>query len=355
MHSFHPSIHPSRSPTSEEGYDTDVVLGFEAFSVILDDDVKLAFEDITKAYLVSSMKTFDGVEIEITSITISEKFDVDSIKDGIQNQRMLQENEAKGMMIIMEIKAIVRSKTSLPEDFSFRNVILNGVFDSFSEYKSLLQEDKIISTALEASGDDNAPENLESRSLSFYIYIGCSVAGAILIAFLTILFIKHRNDRELVKLPSSLTFQDENEFIRSQGKVGIPYGGNSSRNGSRLNEIYAQYHGKSSRSNIAADATGSQHISHNMSRSGSSRRSSVSGNSGHMTQSTKNPFMTWQGSFGELQFSAPPNQNLYRNHSTRGENSRRGMSRAMSYASNDSRNHMVRLFSNKDGIIYWDK
>ncbi len=282
------------------------MIGFEGFSLQIDNIVELALESNTKFFLTKTMKKVSGINIDIMSIEISEKFIVQGIKDGVRNKRVLQENnsdETKGLILVLAIQAQVQTSTLLPTDFSFGDLILYGFQNDFAQYKTLLRNDRTISNALlgNGTGGNQKPMDQATRSLSFYIYIGCSVAGGILIALFTILFIKHRYSRDIVRLPSNLTFQDENEFIRSQGTVGIPHGGdNMVVNGSRSNNMYNQYQGREIGDESNSNNTAEQQM-YGVASS-STRTSNVA--------AATNPFMTWQGSFGELEF-APNN---LRNH-----------------------------------------
>lgn len=141
-----------------------------------------------------------------------------------------------------------------------------------------------------------------------YVYIGSAAAGGILIAFLTIMFVKMRKSRSNHSgLPANLTFQNEDDFIQSQG-IAVPYGSNQLDNVTTSSSFYSDHHRR-------PDVVQST-IYPGSKASASSITEGYPNESGQIfSNPTNNSWLTppgeWQGSFSDWHGSSSERQDLY--------------------------------------------
>ena len=185
----------------------------------MDNKTQARFQDITTDFLISNKKAINGLQIDITSVEITSQNQIRGIKDGVRNNRFLQDDEDTGLAVDLTISGTVQGQHGLPDNFSFADTVLNGFHNNFTVYNSLLEHDSTIYGSImgTSTGDKTDNTTNENDRLALYIFIGCSVAGGLLVVFLAFLFVKMRRDRNRFELPANLTFQDENDFIQSQG------------------------------------------------------------------------------------------------------------------------------------------
>lgn len=214
------SIPPSPLPLYATDYSTDVELGFQIFSFPMDDSVKVIFEEITRDFIMSSKKDIDGIDVNITSVKVKSQNRITGVKNGVRNTRRLQKTVDPGLVIVLIVSGEVKTKNESLQDFAFADTVLNGFHNNFTEYSSTLQKNaQIYSSVMGYTNTDNQSTDTENtgNSLTLYIFIGCTVAGCVLVAYLLLMFVKLKHDKQnLAQLPPNLTFQDENEFIKSQ-------------------------------------------------------------------------------------------------------------------------------------------
>ncbi len=198
------------------------MLGFEAFAFPMDDQVKPTFAKITKEFVEHTKKDVEGLEIKIISVAVLSQYRIGGIKDGVRENRLLQKADNAGLVVDLSITGEVKPDTVIPENFAFADTVLHGFSNNFTTYKSLLQDEPKIINSVTNIGGEIQDRNPVGNNMLTFIYIGCSIAGGVLIAFLSIIFIKFRNNHPGPVLPRDLTFQDENEFIQSQGVRPMP-------------------------------------------------------------------------------------------------------------------------------------
>ena len=172
---------------------------------------------------MKSMDVTDGLKIRILSVEVKSQHVINGTKDGLRSstETYLEGSTNVGLVVIAIINGIVSTTSFIPTDFSFSDIVTSTFNNHYSDYTNSIQSDSTISSAL-AGQNARDPEDVEQQNnFNLYIYIGCSVAGCVLVAFLIVLFINKKTRRSgRVTLSSTLTFQDENEFIRSQG-IGV--------------------------------------------------------------------------------------------------------------------------------------
>ncbi len=214
------SIPPSPLPVYTTDYSTDVELGFQIFSFPMDDSVKVIFEEITKDFIMINKKDVDGIDVNITSVKVKSQNRIKGVKNGVRNTRRLQKSVDAGLVIVLIVSGEVKTKNESLQDFAFADTVLNGFHHNFTEYSSTLQKNaQIYTSVMGYSNADNQSTDTENteNSLTLYIFIGCTVAGCVLVAYLLLMFVKLKHDKQnRTQLPPNLTFQDENEFIKSQ-------------------------------------------------------------------------------------------------------------------------------------------
>jgi hypothetical protein len=339
-------------------------LGFAGFSSKIEPKAQAKFKDITKNFLMETKKDEEDVDVIINSITITKQFTVRGTRDGIRDQRRLQESDNIGLVVRMVVEGETKSRSISPLTFAFTDTVLDGVKNDFSGYKSKLEQDPVVFNAvmgLDMDGEEVYETTPSNHTL--YIFIGSAVAGSVLIAFLAIMFVKLRNDRHrLQKLPANLTFQDENEFIQSQGS-SVPFGSAVLGRSGMLNSFYDEHTKRSldsrstmngSRSNpeslgvLQVKSHGNSHESKSSSkRSKNSGRQLVSRSSNDAwpldaSGQFQGKFSEWGTPSDEQQSSQPSNDRSCSTGDNRGANS-------SLYASHDAHSHVVSTWI----ILHW--
>lgn len=204
-----------------------MVVSLENFSIAMDEQEKKTFQNTVKDFVIKSMVKVNNVEIDILSVQVisqlrsvgatngllDSKEDVQTDNDKRRNrQRALQQTNT-GLLVEMLITGQVRYGT-LPENFSFRDVILPGFQNDFDVLLKDLEDAFSIFNSVETpnngdtDGTEGTPRDGKNNSLIMYVSIGCGVGGVILASILLAVHKRRKAFRHHQELHDQIVFAD---------------------------------------------------------------------------------------------------------------------------------------------------
>jgi len=202
-------------------YSTDIVLGFSSYSSAMDSNVEKTFEMLTKEFLILTMKEVEGASVEIISINVMSQYVKEGAEDGVQavedvfqRKRKVQESQGKGLIVDLIVTCEVTTYTNLPENLA--DTVLNGFYEEFPIYKSLLNDEPVISSSLIETLSKVDPGVTKRGNINTFLLIISltGTGGVILIAFFVFFLLKGRKKRQSYEsdpLPSSLNIERTQE------------------------------------------------------------------------------------------------------------------------------------------------
>jgi hypothetical protein len=162
--SVRPSNQPSDSPsnvpsvTNVESYSTKVIVELDSFSVAMDENEKVTFQNTVKSFIAKNIASTDNIGIQITAVQVVKQFR----SKGAQNGMVTFENikkagvralEKTGLLVEMIITGDVSFGT-IPENFSFGSAITPGLVNNFDQLLKELDESFSVYNAI-GNGDSN--------------------------------------------------------------------------------------------------------------------------------------------------------------------------------------------------------
>ena len=218
-----PSDFPSNSPsvTNVESYSTKVVVELDSFSVAMDENEKVTFQNTVKAFIAKNIASTDDIGIKITGVQVVKQFKSEGAKNGmltfddVKKTGGVRALEKTGLLVEMIITGDVSFGT-IPKNFSFGSGVTPGLVNNFDQLLKELDESFSVYNAIR-NGDSNGEggdkdEPSLSKNLVMYLSLGSGFGGLILAAGL---FLVHKRKKE-----SRLrVLQSQSEFAHSQSSL----------------------------------------------------------------------------------------------------------------------------------------
>jgi hypothetical protein len=212
-------------------------VSLEDFSVAMDDDETTIFQNTVKDFVAKTMNKIENVDIDIQSVQVVSQFlsvgatngllnsrDVDKTTDSKQRkwnkQRSLSSTSTgTGLLVEMLITGQV-SYGTLPENFSFRDVIVPGFQNEFDVFLKDLEDAYSIYNSVKTPTNDDEGTGGTPRDgnniLIMYVSIGCGVGGMILAAILLVVH-KRRKAARHQELHDQVVFADIKPSLQTIG------------------------------------------------------------------------------------------------------------------------------------------
>jgi len=234
--SSNPTNAPSSSPTSRNmsTYSSLMVLSFEKFSVAMDDKEKNTFQNTVKDFVTKTMIKIENVDIDIISVEVVSQLrsigatnrlmdsrDIETQTDKTRKDRLLQETST-GLLVDLIVTGHV-SYGSLPENFSFRDVVVTGFQNNYDVLLNDLED--AFSTYNAAENPSNGGGGLGTEETSrnsnniliMYVSIGCGIGGLILAAVIFVFHRKRQESKRHLELQDQIEFSDIKPSLQTIG------------------------------------------------------------------------------------------------------------------------------------------